>query len=302
MTQKQPLSAEELLTIALAEGLTLQPASLQFNDTGLDFQVAFATDSRQREWILRIPRRADVIPKAKYEHRVLQLMQAELGIEVPDWKIFSEKLIAYPRLSGTPVALIDMEIMNYAWHIDPQKPSLAFLQSFGSLLAQLHGIALEKAASATLRMLTPEEVKAEMNKKIAKVREEIGTSPELSDQWTRWIEDTGCWPAHSVCVHGDIQAAHILVDKNEKVNGILDWTEAAVGDPANDFVPFLMAFGEENLEQLIRFYEKAGGKTWPGIHRHIKGLRDAFPVAIGIYALETGDPAHMEMARQSLGL
>src|SRR5690606_26738523 len=104
-----PLTETELVALAQQHGLRLQSETFNYNETGLDFQVIQALDEKQQPWILRLPRRPDVLPRAKNEHRVLQLLQGKLPADLPDWQIFDPKLIAYPRLAGIPVANIDME-------------------------------------------------------------------------------------------------------------------------------------------------------------------------------------------------
>src|SRR5690554_3115542 len=90
--------------VALAErhGLTVDADSVTFNDAGLDYQVAFATAQDQARWVLRIPRRDDVADKIVEEDRILRLVRGELSVLVPDWRIQSRELIAYPSLPGEP--------------------------------------------------------------------------------------------------------------------------------------------------------------------------------------------------------
>lgn len=46
---------ENIVTIASECGLDIQPESISINESGLDFQVAFAEDRHGVEWVLRIP-------------------------------------------------------------------------------------------------------------------------------------------------------------------------------------------------------------------------------------------------------
>ena len=55
---------------------------------------------RGMAWVLRVPRRPDVLPRAENEARVLGLVKGRLPVEVPDWRIATPELIAYPRLAG----------------------------------------------------------------------------------------------------------------------------------------------------------------------------------------------------------
>ncbi|NEB80476.1 phosphotransferase, partial [Streptomyces sp. SID14478] len=38
--------------------------------------------------------------------------------------------------------------------------------------------------------------------------------------------------ADAVLVHHDLKGEHLLVSQDGRVRGVLDWTDAAVGDPA----------------------------------------------------------------------
>lgn len=62
---------QEVLELAHKHGLRIQPDSLQFNKSGLDFEVVLATDSEGKRWILRFPRREDVLQLVDKEKRTL---------------------------------------------------------------------------------------------------------------------------------------------------------------------------------------------------------------------------------------
>ncbi|MEF3308767.1 hypothetical protein PV433_07585 [Paenibacillus sp. GYB004] len=70
----------EMLTIAGREGLRLNPSNIELNESGMDFIVAFATDTDGTDWVLRKPRRSDVWERAENERNVLNLVR-ELTIE-----------------------------------------------------------------------------------------------------------------------------------------------------------------------------------------------------------------------------
>lgn len=299
---KEETSINHIIEISQQHGLQLETDSISLNESGMDFQVAFARDENGRNWILRIPRRTDVDEKVSYESKVLDLLKKSFSLEVPDWRILSTELIAYPMLSGKPIAVIDLEILNYVWSIDHLSPSPVFIRSLARAIAALHAVSPEKARTAGLKIKSPVEAREAMKTRIESARETIGVEEQLWQRWQAWLNNDACWPAHSVLIHGDLQAAHILVDDTEKVTGFIDWTEAEIADPATDFVPFLMAFGEEALDKLLDAYREAGGKTWTGMSGHIREMHAAYPAAIAEFALQTGEEFHMNMARQALGL
>jgi len=48
-------------------------------------------------------------------------------------------------------------------------------------------------------------------------------------------------------VHGDLKGEHVLVDHG-RVSGVLDWTDAELGDPATDVAGLAIAVGAEAAE------------------------------------------------------
>lgn len=52
--------------------------------------------------MLRIPRRDGMREQIKKEKRILELVK-HLSVEVPDWRISSTELVAYPILKDNPV-------------------------------------------------------------------------------------------------------------------------------------------------------------------------------------------------------
>lgn len=298
----KPAAPAAFTSIAQAQGLHLLPETFRYNETGLDFQVIHAQDVNQKNWILRLPRRPDVLPRAQNEHRVLQWLQGKLPVAVPDWQIFHESLIAYPRLAGTPVANIDMEQKCYVWNLEPENLPQAFITSLGEAVASLHTLDSEAAAQAGLKVYQPEQARQKLETQMLRVKKELGVAQPLWEQWQSWLRDDSFWPDHSSLVHGDLQAAHILTDENGKVNGFLDWTEAEVNDPAIDFVALLASFGEETTKTLLQAYEQAGGNVWPRMLEHIQQRLGAYGVNIGLFVLESGSEEYLPMAKNALGL
>jgi macrolide phosphotransferase len=293
---------DQLLTLASQHGLSLQQQSISYNESGLDFQVAFATDQSGIPWVLRMPRRADVEERASYEKRVLDLVSEHLPVAVPEWKVNTAQLIAYPMLPGTPAATIDTEVKQYRWHIDPANLPAAFDDSFSLTLVALHSIDPLKAAYSGIWVTQVDQVRIALQQKMEKVQQVIGVSQALWQKWEEWLGDDSYWPPHTTLVHGDLHAGHILVDANFRVSGLIDWTEAEVGDPAIDFVPYLATFGEVALDTLLVRYEQAGGKVWPRMKEHILQLQGAYAINIALFALQSGLEEYLQMAKVALGV
>jgi aminoglycoside phosphotransferase (APT) family kinase protein len=84
-----------------------------------------------------------------------------------------------------------------------------------------------------------------------------------------WLAGDSYWPPHSVLVHGDLHPPHILIDRENRVTGLADWTEAHVGDPAVDFALQFAASGQRPLAALLERYKETRGAVWPRMNDHV---------------------------------
>ncbi|MDF2859041.1 MAG: macrolide 2-phosphotransferase [Neobacillus sp.] len=291
----------EVFEMAAKNGLMLKGDTFVFNESGLDFQVVFAMDQEGKEWVLRLPRREDVMARTKAEKKALDLVNENITVfQAPNWSIYTDELIAYKKLNGVPAGTIDHEIQNYVWEIDINNVPEGFHQTLGKALAALHSIPKEKAVEAGLTVHTPEEARQSMKERMGAVKEKIGVGTSLWNRWQAWIQNDEMWPKNTGLIHGDVHAGHILIDKNANVTGLIDWTEAKVTDLSNDFVVYYRTFGEEGLTLVTNAYKEAGGYSWPKMKEHIIELEAAYPVAIAEFAILSGLDEYMQMAKQTL--
>ncbi|WP_041548915.1 macrolide 2'-phosphotransferase [Chamaesiphon minutus] len=293
-------SQQEVLELANQNGLTIQENSLEFNESGLDFQVVLATDTKGERWILRIPRREDVLLSVDKEKRTLETIAPLLSVEVPRWTICTDELIAYRALNGVPAGTIDSVAKAYVWEIDVANVPDRFHTSLAKGMASLHQISVEKVRAAGLPVKTAEEVRAQMRQRMDAVRGEFGVGRALWERWQHWLQSDEIWMKETVLTHGDLHAGHILIDAQAQVTGFIDWTEASVTDPARDFIAHYRMFGRAALDKLISAYAEAGGRTWPRMAEHVIELNAAFAIDIAEFALKSGLDEYKQMARQSL--
>jgi macrolide phosphotransferase len=291
---------QEVLELAHKHSLEIQADSLQFNESGLDFQVVLATDREGERWILRFPKREDVLPSVAQEKRTLELISPLVAVEVPVWIVSTNELIAYKALSGVPTATVDPEAKCYLWAIDENNVPEQFHQTLAGGIASLHHISVEKAHSAGLLIATAEEVRATMKQRMDVVRSEFGVDQQLWNRWQCWLDNDVFWSHETVLTHGDLHAGHILINARTEVTGFIDWTKAAINDPAVDFVAHYRTFGEDALDKLIAAYAKAGGRVFPKMAAHVTELTASYPVALAEFALKSGLDEYKQMAIQSL--
>lgn len=292
---------KQVIEIAKKHNLILKEETMQFNESGLDFQVVFALDESGVDWVLRLPRREDVMPRTKVEKQALDLVnQYAKSFQAPNWIIYTDELIAYKKLSGVPAGTIDHNIGNYVWEIDINNVPPSFHMSLGRVLAELHSIPSDKATEFGLIVQTPEEARKSMKQRMNDVKTKFGVGEKLWNRWQSWVNDDEMWPKKTGLIHGDVHAGHTMIDKEANVTGLIDWTEAKVTDISNDFVFNYKAFGEEGLEALIIAYKEAGGYYWPKMKEHIIELVAAYPVSIAEFAIVSGVEEYVQMAKKAL--
>ncbi|MEU3958849.1 aminoglycoside phosphotransferase family protein [Streptomyces buecherae] len=81
-------------------------------------------------------------------------------------------------------------------------------------------------------------------------------TPAERDEPTPGAADASTVPEPVACLcHLDIKGEHLLVSDDGRVTGVLDWTDAAIGDPAEDIAGLAIAVG---APAAARAAERAG--------------------------------------------
>ncbi|WP_159786166.1 macrolide 2'-phosphotransferase [Sodalinema gerasimenkoae] len=295
------LLPDAILALAHRHGLKLDRTTLQLEESGLDFQVAIAQTQSRTSWLLRIPRRPDVLTSAQREQAILNLVRPHLTVQIPNWQIHTNELIAYPLLRGKPAGTIDPEQQAYRWEIDANNLPDTYLHSLGDALASLHRIDQEALARAGLETPSIDAIRTDWSERMVKVKQVYSVNPPLWERWQCWLDNDTLWPPHTALIHGDLHPGHILVDQQAQVTGLIDWTEARVDDPASDFAAHYRVFGRNSLEALLYHYSQSGGQVWPAMADHIAEHNSAFAVDIAEFAERSGLDDFKVMARQVLG-
>ena len=151
----------------------------------------------------------------------------------------------------------------------PGSPLLERLDRLGPhqadrLAGRLGGLVAELAAVPTAEVahLVPEDLPA-LDDLLAEARE-TGARPELLDLVPAssraaledfMAGDPGIDEARvPVLVHGDLGAEHVFVDDEGTVTGVIDWSDAALGDPALDLGLVLRDLGPDAGEVAVTRY------------------------------------------------
>lgn len=277
----------QILSRAAAHGLTLDAPTARLDPSGLDSLVVHATDRQQIPWILRAPRRPDVAAGAVREGAALAFLRPLLPVAVPDWRISAADLVGYPRLPGVPTWTYDAEA-GLSWALpDPMAPPEAFVHDLVALLGALHRVDLQAAAAAGLPTRTPEAVRAELRGQLSTVAALHPIPDSVQAAWRHTLDEAP-WPSDVGLTHGDLHPGHLLIDADAHLCGVLDWTEAAVGDPTLDLVSLLACLGAPVFERVLAGL--AAG-PWPEVRAltpHIERRVALIPLIMLAWAHEHG--------------
>ena len=259
----------DIQKLAERHGLILSD-QMNFNEMGIDFKVGFATDADENQWLLRIPRRPDLGDQIEKEKRILQLVSQYLSVQIPDWKVATQELVAYPLLKGKPVLTFDAVTYEIFWNMNMDNPN--YIPSLARVLVQLHSIPREDVAHNGLKIVTPDNLRVEILERLHLVKSELGISNELEARCRKWLDNDSLWPNFTKFIHGDLYAGHVLTLEDGQVSGIIDWSTAQISDIAMDF------------------------------SGHVIERAAAAPLAYGQFAIETKDDRHIEGAKIQLGV
>jgi len=208
--------------------------SLVVDDDGFDFKVVLVDD----RWVIRIPRREQVLSALEQEIVLLPELEAALPVAVPHFEHISHDppFVVYPLIRGTPLIDEDpdgvREFLESLHHV--QTDALPPTDWIASYIEQC-----AKFTELVLPLLSPDE-RSHAQALFAEVETLTGFDP---------------------CVtHSDLGAEHLLV-RDGRLVGVIDWGDARLGDPALDYSwllhgPFPDWDVDPELRRRARFYHR----------------------------------------------
>ncbi len=295
LTTPEPSEAQ-LVELAARHGLTVDADAVHINEAGLDYRVAFVRAADGEDWVLRVPRRRDAAAKLSEEGRILEFVRPRLSVAVPIWRVCSDELVAYRRLPGEPGLTLDGSGQP-VWHFDPSSPE--FATALGRLIAELQAFDVDAARVAGVPVMSMSEARSQWRADFERVRADFEIAHSLQARWEAWLSNDRLWPERTAFTHGELYAAHVLVDEPSRIVGVLDWTTAKVGDPAVDFT-YQHMMGPAAFEATVAAYIEAGGVLLPHLAERCAELAAAAPLAYGLFALQSRNPQHRAAAAARL--
>jgi macrolide phosphotransferase len=291
-------SVEEILSLASRNGLTLRPDSAVLDDSGWDFMVVHAVAVDGEPWILRVPRRPDAAALIPTEQRLLELLHGRFRVEIPNWRVATPELVAYPKLPGEKAAWEDPQTHVLLWRIDQTSPPVSYVDALGQFMAQLHATSTAAAATTGVPVRSPDDVRCRFAAHLEFGEAELGMGQAWRTRGRRWLDRDDLWAGPMVLLHGDLHPGHTLVDADGALLGVLDWADAQVGHPGQEFVEAAREFGPTMLDQLLSAYGRGGGAAGPSLREHAVEAIAFAPLALAVLGAQVGKPQFVDAARR----
>lgn len=221
---------------------------LRLLGSGWEFD-AYATGDG---WVFRFPRKVGGTEICAWEMRVQDLVADRLApVAVPRTTLFGEPTAAFPHpfTGHRMIPGIDADR-----HPDPPVSRLG--AQLGEALTAIHSVEVEEATAAGAPSATegPADWHAETLEMAPALR---GIDPVV-DTALGWLERVEVHPPYTEpprFIHNDLAPEHVIVDQDTGLLvGIIDWTDAALEDPALDFVVLHCWLGWPLIDAILASY------------------------------------------------
>ena len=181
--------------------------------------------------VVRFPRHEGGALHLASEARLTGWLAERLPIALPRYELFAAPTSQAPRgfagyrmLPGRPALGIEVDVATVGARL-------------GEVLAALHGSDVERATALGVPAdddPTRQEWSAVALSDLRFAVDHGHLGRGQAARWERALEAAPSAGGRVCVVHGDLAAEHVLVDDRSRPTGIIDWSDACVGDPALD--------------------------------------------------------------------
>lgn len=234
------------------------------------------------EWIVRLPRRANIQQHFAGEVALLARLADKLSVPVPRPELSQSnpaRAVRYRKLPGTRVDE----------HLDgPHR--LAIAKGLGGFLGELHDFPVPLARELGVHAYDPSSWLEQFRIFYANAR--LHAFPLLNPRErmraanlieTYVVDDPRLSFTPSL-MHGDLSPEHVLCDTSGLITGVIDWTDARIGDPAVDLAWLVHGTDHEFAAAVLASYPANG----PAMIERARFYYQVVPWHVLLFGLEEG--------------
>jgi aminoglycoside 2''-phosphotransferase len=254
------------------------------------------------ELIFRFPRRPEVEAQLDKEIALLPALAEALPIAVPRFEFiyrggngrYDRPFVGYRKIAGVPLSA------------DCLRPAQAdeLAGSLARFLSALHRFPVELARRLKVSGSDAGHWRQEYFGLYTWAQGQVfpllapTTRRKAAALWEGFLADDANFEFRPCLIHRDLAGEHILCDPARGlITGVIDWGDAAIGDPALDFVGLLWAAGRDFTEAVLAGYQGQVDETFWDRMAFYARLAPIYEIHFG---LATGDKAHLDAGLESL--
>jgi len=211
--------------------------------------------------IFRFPRRKKVALCLELEKKILPEIKRIVSLKVPNFKFicgspnnFQKMFVGYDKIEGE-------EFSKKIYHYFKKQEVLPKIsQQLGKFLTELHNFPLKKAKFLGVKETGSFNYWTQyFNGLRNKVFPHLGKKEK---NWSKkifvdFLAHKANFEFRKTLIHGDFGNCHILVNKEkERVVGVIDFSDIAIGDAAYDFCGF-KSYEESFVKSVLKFYRRS---------------------------------------------
>jgi len=240
------------------------------------------------ECIFRLARRPEVEARYEKELVLLPILAKALPVAVPQVEYVGIeegriRFIGYRKLSGVPLD----HVLARGGNEEGLERALA------NTLSALHRVPVERAVACGIIGYDADEWKLWYRRFYILIQEdalwlvEPVLARSITREWEEFLSDATNFRFRTALIHADFAAEHILcAPSGDRVVGIIDWSDATIGDPALDFAGLFHDIGECFTDRVLARYT---GEVDESFRRRIRFYARIIPFHDLRFALVTGD-------------
>ncbi|MCM3362184.1 aminoglycoside phosphotransferase family protein [Niallia sp. Sow4_A1] len=235
--------------------------------------------------VFRFPKSEEVAAKVKTEGEILTAVKARNPLLViPEFEYMHEddkvKGVKYPLIEGKSLS-------EYA----PNTITCHFENArlVGDFLTKLHSVEVAQLNSSMLTSLHNHSYWESFYKKVERQVFpflKYKQQEQIAHLFERFLESYEDIPAKKVIIHGDLTTSNIIYNEQKgRISGIIDFTDAQIGDPAFDFAGIYWAYGPDFTKNVLSCYQSS--EKTEAIFKRVSNFYGLQPVFHELlYALE----------------
>ncbi|CAG9623338.1 aminoglycoside phosphotransferase family protein [Sutcliffiella rhizosphaerae] len=226
-------------------------SNIEVNDEGWDNNIIIVN----KEIVLRLPKTEELLTKMLDEVKVLKCLRIRKPIlKIPEYDLIYYKNrvkgVKYTFLEGK--SLTECRMGNVS--NNPENAKL-----LGEFLTKLHSINLSELNDTNLQQIHNRDYWKSLFLSTEKyifpfIKNEDRI--DITNFFTEFIDSNQTLSFRKCIIHGDLTTSNIIYNENKgRLEGVIDFTDCQIGDPAFDFAGLYWALGPKFTKDVLEWYE-----------------------------------------------